>query len=70
MEPGGRSKAAVAAMKAAVRSRDGHKCVRCGVTNARYRDVYGRQLDVIRVAAGDDFTADSFATVCKACRAR
>jgi hypothetical protein len=57
-------------VKDAVRERDGYRCVRCGVTNERNREVYGRQLDVRLRRPGSLYTVDGCETVCRACNVR
>ena len=57
-------------VKDAVRKRDGFRCVRCGITNERNKEVYGRQLDVRRRRPGSAYTVDGCETLCRACNVR
>lgn len=59
----------VAKIKAAVRRRDGFKCVKCGMLNAVHIAKYGRQLDVHRIVPGSAYATekDACVTLCKAC---
>lgn len=54
-------------IKAAVRKRDGQKCVDCGMTNDKHTEKYGRSLHVHRTAPGSEYTAEGCETLCYKC---
>lgn len=54
-------------IKAAVRERDGLRCVKCGMTNFEHILTTGRQLDVHRVDPGSEYAVEGCITVCRAC---
>lgn len=55
-------------IKAAVRTRDGHRCTECGMTDEDSRKLYGCSLDVHRVSPGSAYAVDeTCATLCKTC---
>lgn len=54
-------------IKNRVRARDGHKCVKCGMTRAESLDRYGCNLDVHRVDPGSAYTIDGCITLCREC---
>lgn len=58
-----------AKVKAAVRTRDGLKCVRCGMTNDQHRRQYGGSLDVHRTNPGSEYSTEDGVceTLCKPC---
>ena len=55
---------------AAVRERDGMKCVKCGLTNGESVARCGRQLDVHRVISGSLYTVDGCISECKTCHGK
>lgn len=59
-------------IKAAVRERDGNKCVKCPMTNSQHLELYGRQLDVHRKVPGSAYsTAPGVCeTRCRPCHRR
>lgn len=54
-------------IKAAVRSRDGMRCTKCGVPNDEYKQARGRSLDVHRVVPGSKYTVEGCVTLCQPC---
>jgi hypothetical protein len=54
-------------LKAAVRARDGYRCRGCGMTADEHRAIYGRTLEVHRIAPGSPYTPDGCVTLCKTC---
>lgn len=54
-------------VKAAVRDRDGLRCVRCGVTDEEHRERFGRGLEVHRKTPGGVYTVDGCETLCRMC---
>lgn len=54
-------------IKATVRSRDGYRCVDCGMTNDEHLSIYGRALEVHRKEPGSAYSVDGCETVCKGC---
>lgn len=54
-------------VKAAVRARDGHKCVQCGMTNHQHRQRYGSSLHVHRISPGSEYTLEGCETLCYRC---
>lgn len=54
-------------VKAAVRLRDGMRCIDCDLTNEQHVEQYGRQLEVHRVSPGSPYTLDGCVTVCRPC---
>jgi 5-methylcytosine-specific restriction endonuclease McrA len=56
-------------VKAAVRKRDGHRCVRCGLTNEQSLARTGRQLDVHRTTPGSPYSVRTGVceTLCRTC---
>jgi hypothetical protein len=54
-------------VKAAVRERDNHRCVHCGMTNEQHVAERGRQLQVHRKTPGSHYTVDGCETVCVSC---
>lgn len=57
-------------IKAAVRKRDGYRCVHCGMTLAEHRALYRRNLEVHRLVPRTPYQLDSCITVCKPCHAK
>jgi hypothetical protein len=53
-------------IKAAVRKRDGFRCVDCGIT----QDEYGITLEVHRLKPGSAYTADGCVTTCAGCHGK
>lgn len=58
-----------AAVKGAVRFRDGFRCVKCGMTNDQHKAKYGRGLQVHRKEPGSVYTIDGCVTLCVPCHA-
>jgi hypothetical protein len=56
-------------IKAAVRERDGFRCVKCGMTNAEHIAKYDHQLDVHRVTPGGAYSVEPGVcqTLCRVC---
>jgi hypothetical protein len=56
-------------IKAAVRARDGFKCLECGMTQADHLATYGQDLDVHRVVPGSAYSTDPGVcqTLCRRC---
>src|SRR4051794_7677046 len=56
-------------IKAAVRTRDGHACTLCGLSNADHLKLYGRQLDVHRVVPRSAYSTQPGVcfTTCRPC---
>lgn len=56
-------------IKAAVRQRDGFRCLQCGLTNAEHVARHGRQLEVHRVIPGSVYSAEPGVcrTLCRSC---
>jgi hypothetical protein len=54
-------------LKAAIRLRDGMRCVVCDLTNEEHLAKFGRQLDVHRTSPGSVYTLDGCVTVCRPC---
>jgi hypothetical protein len=54
-------------VKRAVRERDGHKCVKCGMTDRRHRSRYGTAIQVHRTTPGSLYTLDGCVTICAEC---
>jgi hypothetical protein len=57
-------------VKAAVRLRDGMRCIDCDLTNEQHVKRYGRQLDVHRTTPGSPYTLDGCVTACRRCHRR
>lgn len=57
----------VASIKAAVRERDGYKCTECGMSHVEHVTLYGRALEVHRLAPGSPYTVEGSVTLCKTC---
>ncbi len=54
-------------LKAAVRERDGQRCVDCGMTAEEYAERSRISLDVHRLSPGSQYTAAGTVTVCRSC---
>ncbi len=54
-------------VKAAVRERDGNRCVECAMTSEEHIEEYGSTLEVHRLKPGLAYTVDGCVTLCKAC---
>lgn len=54
-------------IKTAVRTRDGHQCTKCGMTDEKHRKVYDRSLQVHRITPGSEYTVDGCRTLCTRC---
>jgi hypothetical protein len=54
-------------IKAAVRARDGFRCVDCGMTAAEHRDRYRRRLEVHRLIPGSAYSVKGTVTLCHRC---
>ena len=61
----------ILAVKAAVRARDGKRCVHCGMTDEKHIARYGRTLDVHRVVPGSEYSLAPGVckTLCRPCHA-
>ena len=57
----------VLSIKAAVRTRDGHRCTECGMTEGQHYARYGRGLHVHRIIPGSAYTLAGCVTLCYAC---
>lgn len=57
------------AVKEAVRKRDSHRCVDCGLTDEQHQRKYGRNLDVHRLLPGCVYSLEHCVTLCKSCHA-
>lgn len=57
-------------VKNAVRARDGHKCVECGITNKKHLRIRGRSLHVHRQIPGSPYTVEGCITLCHWCHCR
>lgn len=57
----------VAEIKAAIRERDGMKCVKCGMTNDDHIIQFGGLLEVHRIAPGGRYVPENCKTLCKTC---
>jgi hypothetical protein len=62
--------AEIAAIKAAVRKRDGDRCVECQMPAEQHQATYGRGLDVHRIEPGSLYSLDGCVTLCRPCHAR
>lgn len=58
------------AIKAAVRTRDGFRCVDCGMTNDESIALTEIQLDVHRLVPGSDYSVDGCVTLCRSCHGK
>lgn len=54
-------------IKAAVRKRDGFRCVDCGISQSRYKKSRGGQLDVHRLDPGSVYYMGGCITLCRTC---
>lgn len=54
-------------IKAAVRERDGNRCVLCGMTAAEHIEKHGRNLDVHRKTPGSPYSIEGTETLCRTC---
>lgn len=54
-------------VKRAVRSRDGHRCVDCGLTDAEHRKKYRHGIEVHRNEPGSEYSLNGCVTVCRGC---
>ncbi len=54
-------------IKAAVRARDGQRCVDCGLTAQAYWDRNGVRLDVHRLIPNSAYGMDGTVTLCRRC---
>jgi hypothetical protein len=63
----GQSQVEILSAKAAVRERDGYRCVECGMTNADHSDEFGSVLQVHRLVPGSLYHPDGCVTLCIPC---
>lgn len=56
-------------VKAAVRERDNHCCIKCGMTNDSHLKTYGKSLEVHRTTPGSIYTLEGCVTLCVPCHA-
>lgn len=54
-------------LKAAIRNRDGHCCVRCGMTEEDHRREHGHDLEVHRKIPGAVYSFEICETLCHDC---
>jgi hypothetical protein len=54
-------------VKKRVRARDGHRCVKCGMTAEQHRAMYGRTLEVHRTTPGSIYLPELCVTLCCGC---
>ena len=64
------TEAEVLSVKAAVRLRDGHCCIHCGMTGAQHYARWGSNLEVHRLTPGSLYSLEGCVTLCKDCHAR
>jgi hypothetical protein len=60
----------ITALKAAVRTRDGHRCTECGLADLEHRRVCGKALEVHRLKPGTPYSMEGCRTLCGACHAK
>lgn len=57
----------VATIKAAVRKRDGNRCVECGMNESSHFESFGQRLHVHRLSPGAPYEASGCVTLCRKC---
>jgi hypothetical protein len=56
-------------LKVAIRTRDGYRCLLCGMTEVNHQIAYGRALHVHRIVPGSEYAMEGCETLCEECHA-